>query len=327
MTELEKSGKHKLVVWFGGVSILCMSLMNLGCGQDLADPVEPSFGKAAVQVATGALEVTVSTTGDLLDPDGYRVRVDGRQHQLIPIDGTVIYAALPVGDHTVDLKNVWGKCLVVDGNTRTVSVAEGATTYLAFAVECESAEPPPVTGALEVTTVTTGDLVDPDGYVVRVDGKARQAIGVDGTVTYSAVPVGEHVVDLKNVWGKCLVEGGNVQAATVTAGLTTYLTFEVECETEEPPPATGALKVTTITTGDILDPDGYVVRVDGRGGQPIGLNAEVTYPALTVGDHVAELRNILSGCAVEDGATRSFTVAEGAMVEVIFMVACPLNPD
>src|SRR6185295_2286334 len=43
----------------------------------------------------------------------------------------------------------------------------------------------PTTGNLTATTSTTGSDQDPDGYTVSVDGGAGQAIGVNGSVTFS----------------------------------------------------------------------------------------------------------------------------------------------
>ena len=42
--------------------------------------------------------------------------------------------------------------------------------------------PTPTTGWIEVTTVTVGDTLDPDGYTVTVDGSRSQAIGINDVV-------------------------------------------------------------------------------------------------------------------------------------------------
>ena len=47
------------------------------------------------------------------------------------------------------------------------------TFWLAVLWACSDAPTGPATGTLEITTVTTGDRVDPDGYVVALDGDGK----------------------------------------------------------------------------------------------------------------------------------------------------------
>ena len=69
--------------------------------------------------------------------------------------------------------------------------------------------PPPVSGLLDVTTSTTGASPYPDGYTVVVDGSLNQAIGVNGTVTFSALGVGSHTVQLTGLAANWAVNGPN----------------------------------------------------------------------------------------------------------------------
>jgi hypothetical protein len=49
---------------------------------------------------------------------------------------------------------------------------------------------------VQVSTTTTGEEIDPDGYVVTLDGGQVQSIAVNGTVTYTGVAAGDHIAEL-----------------------------------------------------------------------------------------------------------------------------------
>ena len=42
--------------------------------------------------------------------------------------------------------------------------------------------------SIQVSTSTTGQTVDPDGYTASVDGAQSQAIGTNGSTTFSGRP-------------------------------------------------------------------------------------------------------------------------------------------
>ena len=86
--------------------------------------------------AGGNLDVVTTTTGSGLDPDGYTVTVDGGNARAIPITGTVTYASLSAGSHTVALSGVAANCAVSGGSSRTVTVPSGGTATATFAVTC-----------------------------------------------------------------------------------------------------------------------------------------------------------------------------------------------
>ena len=53
------------------------------------------------------------------------------------------------------------------------------------------------------------------------------------------------------------------------------------CGDDDPAPATtGSIGVTTVTTGDDIDADGYTLSVDGNNAGAIGVNAVVVIPDL-----------------------------------------------
>ncbi|HSE46138.1 MAG TPA: hypothetical protein VLA89_12500, partial [Gemmatimonadales bacterium] len=61
---------------------------------------------------------------------------------------------------------------------------------------------------------------------------------------------------------------------------------------------TGAIEVTSSTTGSLLDPDGYTVSLDVASGRPIGINESLTLTDIAPGQHTVELSGFTSNCTV-----------------------------
>jgi hypothetical protein len=183
--------------------------------------------------------------------------------------------------------------------------------------------PAPTTGDVTVTTATTGSNIDPDGYTVAVDGGGGQAIGVNGSLTFSSLAAGTHTVALGGVAANCSVGGSSSQTVTVPAGGSTSASFAVTCQA--PPPTTGSLTVTTSTGGSDLDPDGYTVSVDGGGSQSIGDNGSVTFSNLSSGSHTVTLSGLASNC--QAGSTsQTASVPAGGSASASFAVTCQASP-
>ncbi len=76
-----------------------------------ADTTQLSLAVACV-TATGSIQITSATAGADLDPDGYRVRVDGGTPLAIGASGVVTFSGLSVGAHVVSLAGITGNCAV-----------------------------------------------------------------------------------------------------------------------------------------------------------------------------------------------------------------------
>lgn len=87
----------------------------------------------------------------------------------------------------------------------------------------------PGTGAVEVTTVSTGQGLDTDGYIVNVVGAETLAIGTNATATLAEVPAGDLEVRLTGVRGNCTVQGPHPRLIRVVAGETFQTHFDVVC--------------------------------------------------------------------------------------------------
>jgi Tol biopolymer transport system component len=87
----------------------------------------------------------------------------------------------------------------------------------------------PGTGTVEVTTVSTGEAIDADGYRVQVGGAGTLDIGANATASLAEVPSGDIEVRLTGVRGNCAVEDPNPRLVRIVAGETLRTDFEVAC--------------------------------------------------------------------------------------------------
>src|SRR6266480_3233964 len=263
---------------------------------------------------TGNLTVTTSTTGSNLDTDGYTVTVDGSQNQPIATNNStgITFTGLSAASHTVVLSGVASNCTVSGGNTQTVTVPPGGTATAPFSVSCAA-----TTGNLTVNTSTSGSNLDPDGYTVTVDGGSQQALGINGSVTYTNLAAANHTLAIAGVASNCTVSGGASQTVSVPAGGTATATFTVTCTTP-----VGNLTVSASTSGSSLDPDGYTVTVDGGSPQPLAINGSVSYTNLTAGNHTVAISGVASNCTVSGGTSRTVSVPSGGTATTTFTVSC-----
>ncbi len=267
------------------------------------------------------LAVTVSTSGSDI-PGGYTVTVDGSTSQSVGANAIATFLGLSIGDHQVALQGVPANCSVAGDNPRTVSLIAGVVGATSFSVSCSQQ---PTTGDLTVSTNTTGSDLDADGYTVTVDGNTSKSIGINGSVTFSGLPAGDHSVQLSGVAANCSASGGNPRTVSVPAGGTGSTTFAVSCAATGP--TTGNLTVSTSTTGSNLDPDGYAITVDGGASQAIGDNASVTFSGLSAGNHTVTIAGVASNCSVSGGTSRTVSVTAGATASTSFSVSCaPTGP-
>jgi plastocyanin len=93
-------------------------------------------GSPTGESGIGSLRVSVSTTGEDLDLDGYVVRVDGVDSQTVSVAGTQVFSNLAAGEHLVELSGVAENCLASPGNSRSVTVVGGETAEVVFALDC-----------------------------------------------------------------------------------------------------------------------------------------------------------------------------------------------
>jgi hypothetical protein len=179
----------------------------------------------------GSIRIVTSTAGTP-DPDGYDVTVDDGAPQPIGTAAAITVANVAPGIHTVTLAGLAPGCTVGGSNPQSVTVAEGATAEVGFAVTC--AGPNPTTGSIHIVTTSAG-TPDLDGYLVALDGGAPLPVAAAGEVTLPNIQPGAHTLTLSGLAPGCTVSGDNPLSVTVSAGATAEVTFAVTCA----PPTVG----------------------------------------------------------------------------------------
>ena len=172
----------------------------------------------------GDLTVTTSTSGSGLPASGYTATVDGTTSQPVATNGSVTFANLAAGSHTVVLSGVPGNCTVNGGTTQTITVPSGGTATAPYSVTCTTAP-----GNLTVTTSTSGSGLPSNGYTVTLDGTTSQPVTTNGSVTFANLVAGSHTVVLSGVPANCAVSGGTTQTITVPSGGTATASYSVSC--------------------------------------------------------------------------------------------------
>jgi len=87
---------------------------------------------------------------------------------------------------------------------------------------------PPTTGTLEFNIVTTGVDIDPDGFLLAVDGGPPQTIPANGSFSIPALPQGGHTLSINGLALNCDVNTVPASAGVV-AGQTTPVVVQASC--------------------------------------------------------------------------------------------------
>jgi PKD repeat protein len=179
---------------------------------------------------------------------------------------------------------------------------------------------PATTGTLQVTTSTTGDEPDVDGYMLQVDGEPPAPIGPAGSFQRTEVTPGPHTLRLDNLASNCSV-ADNPRTVQIVAGDTLASAFEVTCTA-----TSGGVVVTTVTTGAALDPDGYGVVLDGVDQGPVPANGQVSLTGLPLGSHVVGLSGLAGNCQLQGENLRAVTVTPAGSTPVDYAITCAAPP-
>lgn len=283
-----------------------LMLLAGACKSD--EPTAPS--------TEGVIQVTVSTTGSELDPDGYTVSLPDADDQSVGINGSVSFQPVTEGDRQLTLSGIASNCSVVGSNPLSVTVVADQTVQATFNVVCVA-----TTGSVVVSTTTTGNDPDPDGYTVTVDGGSAQAIGTNETLTLNGVTMGDRTIELTGVADNCTVTPDNPRTVTVPQSAAVQTDFEITCVS-----IVGSVEVVTFTTGDDIDPDGYTLAVESA--TPVSIDVVDTVQVANVlfGDREVELQGIADNCFVANGANpRTVTVPENGLVSETFVIDCEVQ--
>ena len=241
--------------------------------------------EVACAATTGTIEIVTTSAGSPLDPDGYQLLLDGATAQSIGATATVSIAGVGLGPHTVGLGGLAANCSLDGDNPRAVTVSPGAVASVAFTIACTAL--PPSTGSIAITTATSGQDQDPDGYAFIIDQASAQPIGVNGTASIAGLTAGSHAVRLQGAAANCTVGGANPRTVAVAAGETATTSFEITCTA-----TTGELTVTIagLPAGTSAD-----VTVTGPGGFSRAVTATTTLADLAPGSYTVAAADVASG--------------------------------
>lgn len=183
----------------------------------------------------------------------------------------------------------------------------------ALAVLQGCADPGPTTGAIRLTTHTTGGDLDFDGYTARVDD-GSYAIPVNGSLVVADLAAGAHDVALGGVAANC-TPAVTSRSVNVRARDTLLVLLSVTCV------ATG-IRITTSTAGLDVDSDGYSVTLDGLGRGTVGTHDSLQITRLTAGSHTVFLSGVAPNCAIAGPDTLSISVVAGSIAAAPFVLSC-----
>jgi Tol biopolymer transport system component len=291
---------RRLMRWPRTVALT--AALSIGCG---------SSDDAGVDLPS--LEIRTTTTGTELDPDGYSVIVDDDPGQAMGLVDSLVVDPLPSGTHTVTLTGLADNCSVPGGTTVTATVEPGKTATVTYAVVCG-----PTHGRVVVTTTTTGDSQDTDGYQVQVDDTGQGPIGLNDTLPIGGVSPGDHEVTLGGVASNCNVDGDNPRTVVITAGGEDTASFAVSCVRP-----VGTVQVQVVSSGGPADPDGYSISLDRSGVEvPIAISDTVDLTDVPVGSHSVRLGGLTPNCILQSANPVQVEVPLGGTVTVAFTVSC-----
>ena len=176
----------------------------------------------------------------------------------------------------------------------------------------------PSAARIYVSSMTFGDPIEVDGYSLSLDGAAGRKLGPNGVVLFSELDTGPHTLTLAGMSTGCAVRGLNPRTVQAAAGQTAQSQFLVSCSV----PGTARLVVQTFTYG--TGPAHYRVDLDIGRSEPVGANAEVTFPAVPAGAVTITLTGgSEQGCDIAGPNPRTLNLTAGLQYPSDFKIHCP----
>ncbi len=249
------------------------------------------------------LVVSVATSGADFPLDRYVLSVDDVPREQVRINGRAIIIGLSEGRHSIGLHGAPDNCAVGGTNPLRTTITNEDTVRVFFAVSCVA-----TTGGVEVWNSSSGLDIDPDGYLIQVNGGGSWELTPNGSTTITRLRAGSHAVALTAVAANCSIGGPNPRAVGVSAGQTVPVTFVVSCVG-----TTGNVEITAATSGGDVDLDGYTVQVDDGPALLLPTNGTLTVAEVKTGDHNVRLSGVDDNCSWAGQNPHTVLVSAGSM--------------
>ncbi|MDR9414846.1 MAG: IPT/TIG domain-containing protein [Gracilimonas sp.] len=134
----------------------------------------PTFTVEEPKPTTGSLIVTIETSGEEIDEDGYIVSLDSGSEFTTAVNDTVTIENLNEGTFQLTLSEVADNCDVENENPKSVSITAGDTSNANFSVICEA----PNTNTLDIPL---NNKIVGVSYSSDFRNRVLAAINPDGT--------------------------------------------------------------------------------------------------------------------------------------------------
>lgn len=183
------------------IPILLLLMLSLGllisCGDSSTGPEpEDPIETEEPAVTTGTLEVTIATSGETPDEDGYELNVDGKTKPT-DIDDTVTFSELEEGAYQLELSSIADNCNVDGDNPQDINITADETTSATIQVGCKLVLKNKIVfasdrnaGSMEFNLFTMNtDGSSPVALTTNNDLSAYPVVSPDGTqIVYSEAP-------------------------------------------------------------------------------------------------------------------------------------------
>ena len=281
---------------------------------------------------TGSITVAVVDNATETGLVGFCARIGGGEPVCDDTSGgSITFDGLAVGeDHVVELTSAPAGYDLPDPATLSVAAGVDTPTSAQFRVN----ETPPAAGGLTVT-VTYSDDVPVEGVcLTATHGESGEAFsacdsddetGNDGVVVFGQVPVGDYTIDLHaDFTPDRAVQEILPAAATVIDGETSTPSFVLPLA-----PTTGALEITTLSGGVLIEGACYTVAgievCDGEAGDTHATAGIVSITDLEPGTDIpVEMTRVPSG--FQQPAAQSVSIDAGVTTAVEFQLVAEITP-
>ena len=174
----------------------------------------------------------------------------------------------------------------------------------------------PDAASISVTSLTSGDPIEADGYALIVDGGPARRLGTNSSIFISPLMSGDHTLELSGITPGCAVNGGNPRTVHTASGMTTQSMFIVGCSV----PGTGRILVQTYTYGE--GPGRYRLELNEEPSKQVGENDQTTFFAVPAGPAVLTLSGAPENCNVVPPNPRTLRVPDGIQLVSQFKIHC-----